>query len=234
MWAKLDAMSQADFAVNFFVALFALLDPIGTVPLFAAGTIGASQRDRRLIALLIAIFAAIFLTFFYFTGLRLLEFFGISLPAFRIAGGIILLLTGLQMVRGDFGGPPETQGDAPASGGAFVRQRFENMIVPFTMPLLIGPGAISTVIIYASQGQQYGLGGMAAGVGVIAAVALATFVVFQAAPLIGRVLGQIGMSIVVRVLGLILCALAVQFILAGFADSTLGLIRQDAAAPYGR
>ena len=227
-------MSQADFAVNFFVALFALIDPVGNVPLFAAATAGAAARDRGWIALYISLFVFAFLTFFYFSGLSLLEFFGISLPAFRIAGGVILFLLGLEMARDDFTATFTEAADAPtAPGRAFVRKRFERMIVPFAMPLLIGPGAISSVVIYASQAQGFGLAGAAVGVGVIAAVAVATLLAFLATPLITRILGRIGLTIVVRVLGLILCALAIQFIMAGLADSTIGLIKPEAASPYG-
>src|SRR4051812_36294653 len=141
-------MSPENFAVNFFVALFALIDPIGNVPLFAAATAGVRNKDSRLIAVYVALFVLAFLTFFYFTGLSLLAFFGISLPAFRIAGGIILFLLGLEMARDDFTAN-FTDADAPeGEGRAHARRRFERMIVPFAMPLLIGPGAISTVIIY--------------------------------------------------------------------------------------
>jgi multiple antibiotic resistance protein len=228
-------MGQAEFAVNFFVALFALIDPVGNVPFFAAGTVGVSNRDRAQIALYISLFVLGFLTFFYFTGLSLLAFFGISLPAFRIAGGVILFVLGLDMVRDDTTHKsPEAVEGAPKDRKATVTRRFERMIVPFAMPLLIGPGAISTVIIYASQGRAFGLEGAAVGVLVIAAVALSTLLSFLATPLITRLLGKIGLTIVVRVLGLILCAMAVQFILAGFSDATHGLIRHDAAAPYSK
>ena len=226
-------MSPADFAVNFFVALFALIDPIGTVPLFAAATVGVKSKDSRLIAVYIALFVLFFLTFFYFTGLSLLAFFGISLPAFRIAGGIILFLLGLEMARDDFTATFAGAGEGPAGEGrAHARKRFERMIVPFAMPLLIGPGAISTVIIYASEAKTFGLGGAAVGVAVIAAVSLSTMLSFWASPLITRLMGKIGLTIVVRVLGLILCAMAVQFVLAGIADSTHGVILKNASAPY--
>lgn len=228
-------MSQWEFAVNFFVALFALLDPIGNVPIFAAATAGARGRDRAQIALYIALFVLAFLTFFYFSGLSLLAFFGISQPAFRIAGGVILFLLGLEMARDDFTATYADAADAEPGGEhgrLYVRRRFERMIVPFAMPLLIGPGAISTVVIYADQARDFGLAGAAVGVGVIAAVSTATLLAFLATPLITRILGRIGLTIVVRVLGLILCALAVQFILAGLADSTAGLILPEAAAPY--
>jgi len=228
-------MSHWDFAVNFFVALFALLDPIGNVPVFAASTVGASARQRAQIALYISLFVMGFLTFFYFTGLSLLAFFGISQPAFRIAGGIILFILGLKMVGDDFTAGFADAADAPPTDArTFVRRRFEQMIVPFAMPLLIGPGAMSTVIIYAGQVRSYGLSGALTSVGVIAAVSLATLLSFLATPVISRILGKIGLSIIVRVLGLILCALAVQFLLAGIADSTHGLINASAATPYAK
>jgi multiple antibiotic resistance protein len=226
-------MGQGEFAVNFFVALFALIDPVGNVPFFAAGTAGVSNRDRAQIALYISLFVLGFLTFFYFSGLGLLAFFGISLPAFRIAGGVILFILGLDMVRGDMASKSADVAEAgPKSKRSAASQRFERMIVPFAMPLLIGPGAISTVIIYASQGRAFGLMGAVAGVTVIAAIAVSTLLSFLATPLITRLLGKIGLTIVVRVLGLILCAMAVQFMLAGFSDATHGLIRHDAAVPY--
>jgi multiple antibiotic resistance protein len=228
-------MSQAELAVNFFVALFALIDPIGNVPLFAAATIGAASAGRRMVAVYIGLFVLAFLVFFYFTGVALLEFFGISMPAFRIAGGIILFILGLDMVRDDFttmfADAAEGEGE-PLSARVYAKKRFERLIVPFAMPLLIGPGAISTVIIYASEAKHLGLAGMALGVGVIAAVSVVLVATFWAAPVISKVLGRIGMSIVVRVLGLILCALAVQFVLIGVGDATRGLIRADAKALY--
>ncbi|THD68272.1 MarC family protein [Phenylobacterium sp.] len=227
-------MIHWDFAVNFFVALFALLDPVGNVPVFVASTAGASGRERAQIALVISLFVMGFLTLFYFSGLSLLAFFGISLPAFRIAGGVILFVLGLKMLGDDFTAGFADVAASAEDSRAYVRRRVEQMIVPFAMPLLIGPGAISTVIIYASQAKEYGLPGAALGVGAIAAVSAATLLSFLASPLVGRLLGKIGLSIIVRVLGLILCAMAVQFLLAGIAASTHGLIRPEAAAPYAK
>ena len=225
-------MVYSTFAINFFVALFALIDPIGNVPVFLASTAGANSRERVQIALVISLFVMGFLVFFYFSGLALLTFFGISMTAFLIAGGVILFVLGLKMVNDDFtAGFAEA---AEASEGGYLARNLERLIVPFAMPLLIGPGAISTVIIYASQAREYGLPGTALGIGAIAAVSVATLLSFLATPLIARFLGKIGLSIIVRVLGLILCAMAVQFLLAGIADSTHGLIRPEAAAPYAK
>ena len=227
-------MNQAEFAVNFFVALFALIDPVGNVPLYAAATDGATPDGRRLTAVYIGLFAFAFLTFFFLTGLSLLQFFGISMPAFRIAGGILLLLMGLEMARGD---TAHSMMDPAASTitlstRAYAAQRFEGLVVPFGMPLLIGPGAISTSVIYAEEARRLGWGGVAIGVGVIAGEALLVVAAFWLTSVISRLLGKIGMVIVIRVLGLILCAMAVQFILTGLAGSTIGLLRHDAASPY--
>jgi multiple antibiotic resistance protein len=228
-------MSLADLSVNFFVALFALIDPIGNVPVFAAATVGATPAGRRRLALYIALFCLVFLALIYVSGLSLLRFFGISLSAFRIAGGILLLLLGLDMARNDFTGrftDAAAGSEATLSTGAYAKERFERLVVPFAMPLLIGPGAISTVVIYAGEARPYGVAGFGAGLGVIAAVSALIVPFFWTTSLISRLLGRIGMTIVVRVLGLILCAMAVQFIIAGVGGSTQGLVRPDAISPY--
>lgn len=227
-------MSLADLSVNFFVAMFALIDPVGNVPVFAAATVGATAAGRRRLAVYIALFSLVFLSLIYVSGLAILQFFGVSLSAFRIAGGILLFLLGLDMARDDFTARfADAAGDGtPMSTGAYAKQRFERLIVPFAMPLLIGPGAISTVVIYASEAKAYGGAGLAAGFGVIAVVSGLIVPVFWTTGLISRLLGRIGMTIVVRVLGLILCAMAVQFVIAGVAGSTSGVVRADAVSPY--
>jgi multiple antibiotic resistance protein len=227
-------MSNLGPAVNFFVALFALIDPIGTAPLFAAATVGAASAARRRIALYIALFAAVFLTFFYLTGMATLKFFGVSMPAFRIAGGVILFLSGLEMSRNDI---PDADSEVmaegePASVSHYARKHFQRLVVPFGMPLLIGPGAISTVIIYSGQNADLGIQGLVGGMAAILAVCVAILVSFALSEVLSRLLGRVGMMIVVRILGLILCAMAVQFVIIGLSGATVGLIRGAAATPY--
>jgi multiple antibiotic resistance protein len=227
-------MSAAHFAVNFFVALFALIDPVGTAPLFAAATTGAPPAGRRLTAAYIALFSFVFMSFFFLTGLALLQFFGISLPAFRIAGGVLLFLLGLDMARGSLATSlaDGTGNAAGLSARDYALAGFERLVVPFAIPLLIGPGAISTAVIYAGEAGRLGFAGEAAGIGVIFAIAISILASFWFAGLITRILGRIGTIIVIRVLGLILCAMAVQFIMIGIADSTVGLLTPSAAMPY--
>ena len=229
-------MSALHFAVNFFVALFALIDPVGTAPLFAAATVGAPTAGRRLTAAYIALFSFVFMVFFFVTGLALLRFFGISLAAFRIAGGVLLFLLGLDMARGSMA-TSLADGTHTASGLSardYALARFERLVVPFAMPLLIGPGAISTVVIYAGEAGKLGFAGEAAGVGVTFAIGVSILASFWFAGLITRLLGRIGMIIVIRVLGLILCALAVQFMIIGVSEATVGLLLPSAAAPYAK
>jgi multiple antibiotic resistance protein len=230
-------MSPTEFGINVFIALFALLDPVGMVPLFAAATLGSPPPAQRRIALYVALFAAAFMTFFFLTGTGLLKFFGISMPAFRIAGGLMLLLMGLNMARDDFTSMfaevvAEEEGAEALSSRAYARMRFESLIVPFGMPLLVGPGAISAAVIYSSEAKSMGVEGLVAGVVAIFAVCVCVLAAFLAANAISRVLGKIGMTIVVRVLGLILTAMAVQFLIVGISDATRGVIRGSAVHPY--
>ena len=227
-------MNAVDLGVNLFVALFALLDPIGNVPIFAAATAGASLRQRITVSAMICGFAAVFLGFFFFTGLGLLQFFGISLAAFRIAGGILLLLLGLDMAREDF---LKIFADADAVTDAkdvrgYAKRRFKRLIVPFAIPLMIGPGAISAIIINAGEAQKLGAAGTASSLVAMVAACVVTFFCFAATGPISRVLGDVGMAIVVRVLGLILCALAIQFIIAGLGEAIPGMFSIGVTAPY--
>ena len=216
-----------------FPALFSIVNPPGAAFIFNEVTAHLGRAERLALSNRVALYSLGVMLGALWGGAYVLEFFGISLPAFRIAGGVILFLMGLEMARDDFSAKFSAPVDGESgTGRAFVRMRFERMIVPFAMPLLIGPGAISTVIIYASQAREFGLQGAAVGVGVISAVALATLLSFLATPILTRILGRIGLTVVVRVLGLILCALAIQFILAGLAESTLGFIRPGVAHPY--
>lgn len=226
---------DAQFAITVFVGLFALIDPIGCVPLFAAATAGASPAAQRRLALYIALFALVFVAFFFVTGTAILQFFGISMPAFRIAGGLMLLLMGLSMARDDVStlfAEAIVEGEDAIDMAAEARRRFERLIVPFGMPLLIGPGAISAAVIYSAESKPLGWPGLAAGFAAIAAVSLCVLVAFLLSGLISRALGKIGMTIVVRVLGLILTALAIQFIIVGVSGATLGIVRSSAAQPY--
>lgn len=227
-------MDAVDLGVNLFVTLFALLDPIGNLPIFAAATAGATLRQRVSVSGLICLFAAVFLAFFLFTGLGLLQFFGISLAAFRIAGGILLLLLGLDMAREDFLASfhdKDAASDLKDVRG-YARRRFQRLVVPFAIPLMIGPGAISAIIIQAGEAQKIGPTGMAASLVAIAAAAAVSFFCFCLTGPISRVLGEVGLAITVRVLGLILCALAIQFILMGLGEALPGMFASGVTTPY--
>lgn len=227
-------MNASELGVNLFVTLFALLDPIGNLPIFAAATVGASLRQRASVSFFICAFAFLFLLFFLFTGLGLLQFFGISLAAFRIAGGILLLFLGLDMARGDF-----LSTFADPDGGldkndvrGYARRRFQRLVVPFAIPLMIGPGAISAVIINAGEAAKLGPIGTTWSVGAIGAACVVSMICFAMTGWLSRILGEVGMAIIVRVLGLILCALAIQFILMGLGEALPGMISTGVTTPY--
>ena len=223
-----------DLALTSAVALLVTIDPIGTGPIFAALTRGSDDAHRRRMAIKGVLIAAIILFVFAFVGEFLLRALGIGFPAFRIAGGILLLLLGLDMVREDFlkmFADVESATDAQDVRG-YARRRFKRLIVPFAIPLMIGPGAISTVIIVAGEGQEIGPAGTMAALAAIGAAGFVSFVCFALTGPLSRLLGDVGMAVIVRVLGLILCALAIQFIIAGLGEAIPGMFSLGVTAPY--
>ncbi|WP_298557613.1 MarC family protein [uncultured Aliiroseovarius sp.] len=198
-----------DLFVPSFVTLFVVMDPIGISPLFMALTQGMSTAKRRAVAIRACLIAGVLLTLFAFLGEGVLGFLGISMPAFRIAGGILLLLTALDMLferrtqrRKDQS--EETESDDDPS------------VFPLAMPLIAGPGSIATVILLAGQGD--GLEGVGLALVVMSLVLVIAFVLFNAAPLLERILRETGIKVVTRLLGMLLAALAVQFVLEGLRD----------------
>jgi len=200
----------------FFLALsavFFVVDPIGLVPIFLAITAGDAPDKLRRTARRACLTGYCILVVFTLFGGFIFKVFGISLSAFRIAGGLLLLLTALDMVRAKRPGtrtsPEETEEGAHKEDVA---------LIPLAMPLLAGPGAIATVMVLVSQAKS---GGIFASVPVLCAITatfVATYLILRAAPLVQRALGQNGVAILERVMGLVLAAIAVQFVADGAKD----------------
>lgn len=199
-----------DLFIPAFVTLFVVMDPIGISPLFMALTQGKTVQQRRAIALRACAIAGVLLTLFAFLGENVLNFLGISMPAFRIAGGILLLLTALDML---FERRTQRRKDQTEEG---VENDDDPSVFPLAMPLIAGPGSIATVILLSGQGD--GFSGVALALSVMALVLLIAFILFNAAPLLERLLRETGIKVVTRLLGMLLSALAVQFVLEGLRD----------------
>jgi len=194
------------FFITGFVTLFVIMDPIGLAPIFVALTQGMSPEKRRRIALRACLTAGILLSLFALFGEAVLGFVGISMPAFRIAGGILLFLTALDMLfqrrtkRREDQAEEEDQNDDPS-------------VFPLAIPLISGPGSIATVILLA--GQHPGWAGLASTLTIMLMVLLITLILFFSAGLLERALGKTGITVVTRLLGMLLAALSVQFVLDG-------------------
>ncbi|AJE47369.1 MarC family protein [Celeribacter indicus] len=194
--------------VTAFLTLFVIIDPIGLAPLFIALTQGATPAHRRAVGLRAVLIAFAILTAFGLFGDRVLEFAGISMPAFRIAGGLLLFLTALEMLferrskrRSEHAEHPEHQPVADPS------------VFPLATPLLAGPGAITSMILLIDQSQ--GVSGALLMIGVMAAVLVLVFVLFSLSTAMERLLGATGINVVTRLMGMLLAALSVQFVADG-------------------
>jgi multiple antibiotic resistance protein len=192
------------------VALLAIVNPIGVVPFFIHFTQNFSREQRQRTIRVSAFSAFLVISISALAGLKLIEFFGISLASFQVGGGTLLLLSSIQMLNAQ---PAETrkedvnEGSTKADAGASIA------VVPLTIPLLTGPATISTMVIYAEKTRHWWELAVLVGYGVV--VALVTFIVFTASGRIARALGTTGINIMTRLMGLILAALAVELLADG-------------------
>lgn len=201
-------MTELSVLITAFTTLFIIIDPPGMVPLFIALTQGMGSKQRRTIAIRACLVAAALMLAFLFLGEAVLGFIGISMPAFRIAGGVLLFLTALDMLFER----RQSRREHSAEEGA-AEPDHDPSVFPLALPLIVGPGAITTIILLA--GQAHGPADFAAITGVMALVLLTVLLAFLAAGTIERALGKVGINVLTRVLGMLLAALAVQFILDG-------------------
>ena len=205
-------MTEVATLITVFTTLFIIIDPPGLTPMFIALTQGIPASARRAIALRACLIAGALMLVFLFLGEAVLGFVGISMPAFRIAGGVLLFLTALEML---FQRRQARRADTAEE--STDDHHDDPSVFPLALPLIVGPGAITSIILYA--GQADGLSDYAALVAVMAVVLLCVFVAFMAAGVLERALGKVGLNILTRVLGMLLAALAIQFVIDGIRQS---------------
>lgn len=192
------------------VALLAIVNPIGVVPFFIHFTrhLNAAQRRRTIRVSSFSAFVVIGVS--ALAGLQVIEFFGISLASFQVGGGTLLLISALQMLNAQ---PAETRKEDVTEGAQKADAGDSIAVVPLTIPLLTGPATISTMVIYADKTRHWWELMALVGFGVV--VGAATFLAFSAAGRIERLLGQTGINVMTRLMGLILAALAVEIMADG-------------------
>ncbi|MGA9664838.1 MAG: MarC family protein [Gallionella sp.] len=202
--------------VKFLVGIFAILNPLGAIPIYLSMMAGRSHEEMHRTSLKASVAVAVILTIAVWAGGGLLSFFGIGIPAFRIAGGLLVLLIAISM----FGAKtsPARHTDAEQIE---AEAKEDISVVPLAIPLLAGPGAISLAIVDAHQAGSL-TGKLAFNFGILGVAAIVWVVLLMAEP-IGRRLGTGGLNIATRVMGLILAAMAVQFIADGMLELFPGL-----------
>jgi len=205
------------FSVLALSSIFFLVDPFAAIPSFLAITQSVDAGRRKRMARKAALTCFIVLTSFALAGQLIFRMFGITLPAFEIAGGLILLLIGLDMLEAKRSPTQEAHGDTE-EGAA----KEDAGIVPLGIPMLAGPGAISSVMVLVGTVPSLWHWEMGAVLGAITVTALLSYWILAGAGQVRRVMGETGIRILVRIMGLLLVALAMQFFVNGLTD--LGLI----------
>jgi len=202
--------------LQFFLGLVAAVNPVGIMPVFVSLTGHMTQEEKNKTAVTANLAVAIILVVSLMAGQMLLDMFSISLDSFRVAGGLLLLSIAFSMMSGKLGEDKQNKQEK----SEYV-SREQIGVVPLAMPLMAGPGAISSTIVY---GSRYP--GMFDTVGIIVTIvvfALCTWLLFRSAPLIVRFLGQTGINVITRIMGLILGALGIEFIANGLRNLFPGL-----------
>ena len=191
-----------------FIFLWAVIDPIGTVPVFIAATLGRSELERKKIALVAATASAGILLFFLVVGEILLRAIGVPLVAFQIAGGLVLFLFALTMIFGE---------SKPEGEQKLCRSVHDTAIFPLATPSIASPGAMMAVVLLTENAEHSIVQQAVTGVLMLAVIAV-VYVLMRAAGPISRVIGDGGASIVSRVMGLILASIAAANVLAGLKE----------------
>ena len=200
------------------IALLAIVNPIGAVPFFIHFTQSLSPLQRRRTARVAAFSAFVVIAVSAVAGLRIIDFFGISLASFEVGGGTLLLISSLQMLNAK---PAESGAETVQEGNDKLDAGASIAVVPLTIPLLTGPATISTVVIYAEKTRHWWEHAVLVGYGVV--VGLAVWLVFSASDRISRVLGKTGINVMTRLMGLILAAIAVEVMADGLTKLFPGL-----------
>ncbi len=212
---QLEGSAYVRFSLLALSSIFFLVDPFAALPTFLAVTSDQDPSKRIRTARKACLTALVILTCFAAAGQYIFRLFGITLPAFEIAGGVILLLIGLDMLEAKRSPTQEAKGDTEEA-----TQKDDVGIVPMGIPMLAGPGAITSVMVLVGQAQ--GFRERLAIYGAIAVTAGISFLVLGSAVRVAKALGDTGIRILVRIMGLLLVALAVQDFVNGMVD--LGVI----------
>lgn len=198
--------------ITAFTTLFVVIDPIGLAPIFLALTQGMAPERRRAIGRRACMVGVAILFAFSLAGEAILNFVGISMPAFRVAGGVLLFLTALDML---FERRNERR-ESKVEDAEVDHHADDPSVFPLAIPLIAGPGAIATVILLTGQAEDWT--GYVAVMAITLAVVGLTATMFRVAPAVERLMGKTGILVATRLLGMLLAALAVQFILDGLRN----------------
>lgn len=204
--------ATAEFALHAFILILVVVEPFALTPLFSALTVMETPEHRRQTAIKGVLVAGGILAVFTLFGSGLLSVLGIGMPAFRIAGGILLFLIAIDMLFVRSSGLRMTT----VTEQREAAQRADISVFPLAIPLIAGPGALATVMLLSRQGGDHGHWIVLA---VVVAVLVITLLMFFSANRIQKVLGETGTNVITRLMGIILAALAMQFVVDGVRES---------------
>ena len=205
-------MSGLAFFSVCFPTLLSIVDPLAVVPIYLALVGKDGKIEPRRIAVRATLTVAVVLTIFALAGTHLFKFFGITVPAFKIAGGVLLFTMGLEMIRARY-----IQSRATPEEATEAQTKEDVALIPIGIPLLSGPGAIATVMVWSAKAHE--VPQKLALYGSIALVSFLTLLTLLFAPKLAQMFGKTGINVVTRIMGLILASTAAQFVIDGVREA---------------
>ena len=212
--------------LKIFVAMVVIVNPLGIIPIFVAMTVTHNDRERKHIARIAAQTVAVVLIISTLLGERVLEMFGISIASFKVGGAILIMINAMAMMQA----APSRDKQTPEEAEEAVAKA-SIAVVPLGIPLLAGPGAMSTIVIYASEKKA--VLHIGAVVLVVIALALVTWLALRIATKVGRYMSTTTLNVATRIMGLLLAALAVEIFASGIVELIPALGMPDVFR-YGR
>jgi len=205
------------FGLLTFTSFFTLINPLGTMPIFMTMTAGLSTKDRTKTAKKASIIAFVIIILFAFSGELLFNFFGISVHSFRIVGGVIFFLMGMDMLQARLGKVKIKESE--------VKTYVDDIsITPLAIPMIAGPGALTNAIILMEQANDFGKKAVLI-IMVFVVIVLSYLILFSASRII-KILGQTGINVMMRLMGLIVMVIAVEFFFSGLKPIIMDMINK--------
>jgi multiple antibiotic resistance protein len=202
---------------NFFIGLLAIVNPIGKIPIWMQAREGVGRVTNRWLAAMVVLVGGVVLLLFLIAGNYILMAFGIDVPSFRIGGGVVIMVVGIQMLRGNAINLDNSDDDDGQDPVHAARTRFKKVVIPMAVPLIAGPGSITTALLYGLRADS--LVDHLAMTAILVGIMVIVYFILTSGAHLGKWVGRLPFIVITRIFGLIVVAVAAQLMVVGLGEA---------------